>query len=288
MRHLDINFNTLGLPDGWSEKSQQLTTDLINAPDQSARNKIIEDNQAHWKLIKQNLVQLFNYKCWYTEAPQQGTDVDVDHFRPKKRVQETLNLHHTHDGYWWLAFSIQNYRVSCIFANRRRTDVETGQTGGKADHFPLLDENCRAQSPTCILEEEQPVLIDPLRATDVQLLQFNSNGEAMPRYSETDSPRKYLRAYISISLYNINHSDFVRARLDLRDAINKDVYSAKRYFNKLEKGDAVNDHAYEETICRLRGMRGKDAPYSSFCMAYLDEFRHKPEWQGVLDGVFVV
>jgi hypothetical protein len=287
MRHLEVNFNQLQLPDEWREKSQELTDALLAEADPAKRAEIIEKNQAHWKQVKPILARLFNYKCWYTEAPQQGTDVDVDHYRPKRRVQETLKEEAPHDGYWWLAFRLDNYRFSCIVANRRRTDIETGTTGGKADHFPVLNESVRARTPECDLEGEQPVLLDPLKATDVQLLQFKADGEAMPRYSEDNSPRRFFRADQSIALYNLNHSDFVRCRIELRDTIDKDVKAAKRYFNKLETGDADNDLAYEEAIRRLRQTRSKEAPYSGFCVAYLDSFRHKPEYEGILDGVFI-
>ena len=287
MRHLDVDFNKLIIPEDWQKKSQELTQALLTETDIKKRSEIIEKNQDHWKKIKSVLAKLFSYKCWYTEAPQQGTDVDVDHYRPKSRVKETIASSVPHNGYWWLAFQLDNYRFSCIVANRRRTDVETGQTGGKSDHFPLCDELKRARTPDCNLEEEQPVLLDPLKATDVQLLQFKSDGEAMPRYSEDKFPRKFLRADQSILLYSLNHTDFVRCRIELRDAIDKDIKAALRYFNKLETGDADNDLAYEEAICRLRQMRSKDAAFSSFCIAYIDEFRHKPEYDGVLDGIFV-
>lgn len=287
MRHIEIDFNHLNLPDNWREKSQELTEALLAEQDAGKRAQIIEKNQNHWKLIKPVLAQLFNHKCWYTEAPQQGTDVDVDHYRPKKRVQETVQDIQPHDGYWWLAFRLDNYRYSCIVANRRRTDVETGLTGGKADHFPVLDESCRAKTPQCDLEAEQPILLDPLKATDVQLLVLNPNGEAMPRYSEKNQPRKFLRADKSIELYSINHSDLVRARIELRDIINDEIKAAKRFFNKLETGDADNDLAYEKAIKRLRKMRSIDSPYSSFCISYIDSFRHKPEYEGVLDGVYL-
>jgi hypothetical protein len=287
MRHLEIEFSHLQLPDDWHVKSQALTDAMLAEPNANKRAKIIEKNQAHWKSIKPALAKLFNHKCWYTEAPQQGTDVDVDHFRPKKRVQETLSTSAPHDGYWWLAFRIDNYRFSCIVANRRRTDVETGAPGGKADHFPLCDEKKRAKTPTCDMEEEQPVLLDPLKATDVQLLQFKQDGEAMPRFSVEKSPRKFMRADMSIAYYNLNHSDFVRCRIELRDIIDKEIKAASRYYNKLETGDADNDLAYEEAIRKLRKMRSKDAPFSSFCVAYLDQYRHKIEYDGVLDGVYI-
>lgn len=287
MRHLEVDFNRLTLPDGWQQKSEELTKELLAAPDAKKRAEIIEKNQGHWKNIKPVLAQIFNHKCWYTEAPQQGADVDVDHFRPKKRVQETLSAGSPHDGYWWLAFRLDNYRFSCIVANRRRTDVETGLTGGKADHFPLCEETKRAKTPACDMEEEQPILLDPLKATDVQLLQFKPDGEVMPRFSDGKSPRRFMRADQSIALYNLNHSDFVRWRIRLRDDIDREVKAAVRYFNKLESGDADNDLAYEESIQRLRKMRSKEAPFSSFCVAYLDGFRHKADYEGVLDGVYI-
>jgi len=202
-------------------------------------------------------------------------------------VQETLSTAEPHEGYWWLTFSIQNYRCSCIVANRRRTDVKTGVTGGKADHFPLCDEGMRARTPDCDLEEEQPILLDPLKATDVQLLQFKPDGEVMPRFSKEKHARKFMRADQSILFYNLNHSDFVRCRMELRDQIDREVNAAKRYFNKLETGDADNDFAYEQTICRLMEMTSKRAPFSSFCIAYLDGFKHKPEYEGVLDAVYL-
>lgn len=287
MRHLNIDFNRLNLPEGWQEKAQKLSGLLADAKDEKQRSVIIGKNEEHWKAVKPVLASLFNYKCWYTEAPQQGTDVDIDHFRPKKRVQETLSTAIPHDGYWWLTFCLQNYRYSCIVANRRRTDVETGVTGGKAAHFPLCDESKRAKTPDCDLEEEQAVLLDPLKATDVQLLHFKPDGEAMPRFSQEKHARKFMRADQSIAFYNLNHSDFVRCRIELRDQIDSDVKAAKRYFNKLETSDADNDLAYEQVICRLRKMRSNEAPFSSFCIAYLDSFRHKQEYEGILDAVYL-
>lgn len=287
MRHLDIDFQKLELPNGWKEKSKELTQSLIKEKDPSKRALLIEKNQNHWKEIKPLLAKLFHKKCWYTEAPQLGTDVDVDHYRPKKRVQETIKNETPHEGYWWLAFSLENYRYSCIVANRRRTDIKTGETGGKADHFPLINETARAINPEYDLDEEQPLLLDPLKATDVQLLQFKPDGEVMPRYSVEKFPNSFSRAASSIMLYSLNHTDFVRSRIELRDTIDKEIKSAKRYFNKLETGDANIAIAYEETILRLRKMRSKEAPFSSFCVAYLDSFRHKSEYEGILDGVFI-
>src|ERR1700722_13302235 len=86
-----------------------------------------------WIALREAMSRLSNDKCWYTECQNPGTDDDIDHYRPKKSVDEDK----THPGYYWLAFNWRNFRLSCHRANRLRTNPETDVTGGKADHFPL-------------------------------------------------------------------------------------------------------------------------------------------------------
>ncbi|MGZ8910749.1 MAG: hypothetical protein ACXW09_12255 [Methylococcaceae bacterium] len=283
MRHIDYNPNSLELPNGWTVKVQNLESQLLAETDAKKRADLIDNNADVWKDIKQELAKLFNFKCWYTESPQQGTDVDVDHYRPKKRVAEVSTTANTHPGYWWLAFKLENYRYSCIVANRRHRDVETDKTGGKADHFPILNEQNRAWTPACDCDEEQPMLLDPCKAADVALITFKDDGEAMARYGYDAKPRLFQRADISIEYYHLNHSDFVRARIELREKMDGLVRDADKFYKKLETGDGTHDHAYEVTIIKLRKMCDKFAPYSSFCMAYLDKYRH----EDFLVGVFL-
>ncbi|MDP1667356.1 MAG: hypothetical protein Q8L79_19795 [Methylobacter sp.] len=283
MRHIDYNPSSLTLPDGWTDTVKNLEAQLLAEIDAKKRAELIDKNDDVWKAIKQELAKLFNFKCWYTESPQQGTDVDVDHYRPKKRVAEVNDKDNPHPGYWWLSFKLENYRYSCIVANRRRRDVETDKTGGKADHFPIWNEQNRAWTPTCDCDEEQPILLDPCKAADVALITFKDDGEAMARYGCDAKPRLFQRADISIKYYNLNHSDFVRARIELREKMDGLVRDADKFYKKLETGDATHDHAYETTIKTLRRMRDKFAPYSSFCMAYLDKYRH----EDFLVGVFL-
>lgn len=282
MRHVEYDPTKLTLPDGWIEKVQDIQSKIEAEQDPEKRAELIDGNGQLWKEIKPELAKLFNYKCWYTESLQQGTDVDVDHYRPKKRVAELSEKDNSHPGYWWLAFQLENYRYSCIVANRRRRDVETDKTGGKADHFPILNEQSRAWTPDCDCDEEQPILLDPCKAADVALITFKEDGEAMARYSENIKPRLYQRADVSINYYSLNHSDFVRARIGLRDEMNRLIKSADKYYKKLESGDATNDHAYEEAITLLRKMCKHAAPFSSFCKSYLDSYRY----EDFLSGVF--
>ncbi|NLD91291.1 MAG: hypothetical protein GX639_01350 [Fibrobacter sp.] len=270
MRYINYDHKKIKLPKNWKQDVKNIEEQLNAEQNPSKRAKLIDENDHLWTNIKPELAKVFNHKCWYTESPQNGTDTDVDHFRPKKRIAELTKKSKKHYGYWWLAFKLENYRYSCIFANRRRRDVETEKVGGKADHFPIFDEKKRALTPTCDFSEEQPILLDPCNPADVALLTFNTYGEAMPRFkSDKATIRQFQRADVSITYYNLNHSDFKRARLDLRDAVDKKLLQAKDYYKKLETGDSTHERSFRDAIIDLRKMCNINSPYSSFCIAYL-------------------
>ena len=278
MRCVDYDPSDVEMP----ENTGQIIQQLLDANNDNERSEIIRQNGGIWATVKPQLCNIFHGKCWYTEAPQQGTDVDVDHFRPKKRIAELRNSDAQHPGYWWLSFSPENYRYSCIVANRRRRDVSTGHVGGKSDHFPIFDETKRAWTPACDCSEEEPKLLDPCVPADVGFLTFRENGEAMPRFNKEAHTKAYERAVVSIEFYHLNHTDFVKARIALRDEMSKLVNSAKRAFSKLDPGDAFHSDAYKQAIASLRKMIKESAPYSSFCIAILDQYRN----DDFLSGVF--
>ena len=60
-----------------------------------------------WKKAKKQLLKETFDKCAYCEAPIAGvTYGNVEHYRPKSR-------------YWWLAYCVDNYLVSCPICNQR-------------------------------------------------------------------------------------------------------------------------------------------------------------------------
>ncbi len=282
MRYINYNPETLGIPDDLRERARNLTNDLLAENDPEQRKGIIDSNRDLWRNIKPYLEELFYGKCWYTESPQQGTDVDVDHFRPKKRVCELVGEQPPSYGYWWLAFNFENYRYSCIYANRCRKDIENGSAGGKADHFPLCDESRRAKTPNCDTTREQPVLLDPCKLSDTTLLMFGDNGEAIPRYSDTDHPKSFLRAEKSIELYHLNYRAFVTARTILKNQLDKLRKEAAQSYKRLEDGDPDHAAFWERSILSIHEMIDKKAPYSSFCKAYIDPYKNEEYLQGVL------
>lgn len=281
MRAIDFDLGKLNFPDGWAEKAEGLRKALVDEADPKKRSKLIDDNEI-WKDVKAVLKALSNGKCWYTDSPQQGTDVDVDHYRPKKRVAELAGGLNPHQGYWWLAYELSNYRYSCIVANRRRRDVDTGNTGGKADFFPIFDEAHRANDPQTDYQNERPLLIDPCKPEEVALTTFKEDGEAMPRWGENE-PYKHKKASKSIELYSLNHTDFVKARIALRDQIEEARQQAETFFNRLENGDADHEKAYAIAIKKLRNLQSPNAPYSGYCISLMKRYRN----EGYLEGAFV-
>ena len=151
MRFLDIGL--LQFPAGWQGRADQALADLRNEIAQAdaaaraagqdpvvARKTAIAAglNQAArqklWGDLKPHLAALSKEKCWYSESLNPTSDKNVDHFRPKRRVEEDQ----THEGYWWLAFTARNFRFASQWCNQRRVDDAHGTSGGKSDHFPLL------------------------------------------------------------------------------------------------------------------------------------------------------
>jgi len=117
MRYIDLDNHK---PDqAWLDKSDALTAELIQlhkAGDIAARNQLIDDNANHWGQIKQWLLDISHNKCWFSEAKDIYSHLDVEHFRPKKEAKDIDGT--KRDGYWWLAFDYKNFRACGNVGNR--------------------------------------------------------------------------------------------------------------------------------------------------------------------------
>src|SRR5574342_650759 len=135
MRYIDID--SLEIPDGWQIRADQALERLrqevseaeanaiaIGADPVLARKRAISNGlKIHaraqvWQCLNSSLAMLSNGKCWYSESRNPTADKNVDHFRPKNRVEEDSD----HEGYWWLAFQWRNYRYASQWTNQRRVN----------------------------------------------------------------------------------------------------------------------------------------------------------------------
>jgi hypothetical protein len=131
-----------------------------------ARNEVIDDNDDHWSDLKPWLFALSHGKCWFTEARDIASHQDVEHFRPKKEAKDLDGS--TRDGYWWLAFEYSNFRAAGNVPNRK-----------KGGWFPLHKDSALSTFEARCEENETPYLLDPIRQTDVDLLAFDEEGNAI-------------------------------------------------------------------------------------------------------------
>jgi uncharacterized protein (TIGR02646 family) len=203
MRWVDID--QLELPNGWQQRSDDALNNLreainkaelnaqnVGADIKTARKKAISDglkSNKIWRELAIPLASLQNGKCWYSESKNSGSDKDIDHFRPKNRVDEDPD----HEGYWWLAFDWRNYRYSCQWCNQRRNDAANKTDGGKLDHFPINSQSFRAQKEGDTLALEDVDLLDPIDPEDWKLLTFLPNGQPTPAKDPGNRPSPYRR-----------------------------------------------------------------------------------------------
>ncbi|MDM3845643.1 MAG: hypothetical protein PT116_11485 [Aphanizomenon gracile PMC638.10] len=175
----------------WLEESEKITEKLKNAISEDERNKIITKYEKHWKkdIFRNWLISLFHGKCWYTEAKESVSSYHVDHFRPKGRVQELADSFR--DGYWWLAFEWNNYRIAGELINVKKKDM-----------FPLVYGYPAKPFDEKSLAIEAPVLLDPCIESEASLISFNDAGEAIP--AEDIHTEQIFRVEKTIEILGLN------------------------------------------------------------------------------------
>lgn len=156
--------------DAWLAESARLVTQLAALNTQGLvkeRNDLIDKNSKHWSKLKPWLLSLSHKKCWFTEARDIASHLDVEHFRPKKSARGIKGIER--DGYWWLAFDYANFRIAGTVPNRK-----------KGTWFPLrFGSSCSTFNRRCE-GDEIPHFLDPTNPHDVTLLAFDEEGKAVP------------------------------------------------------------------------------------------------------------
>ena len=211
------------------------------------QNRVNWGNGAElWKnpVLKRDFRDFFNDKCWYTEVPLAGFDIDIDHFRPKSEVKQFENYNYNvplaATGYYWLKNDPKNYRGSCIYANRPRGD------GGKRTWFPLhRDSQYLTPANT---EQEKPLLLDPCNQNDVNLIAYSGNEIFCTSLEEDDKTR----VSVSRKIYNWDDSGMKRRRASAWESVSKTI-------EEFQNGEI------SETSClrQLRDAISPSAPFSA-------------------------
>ena len=201
-------------------------------------------------------------KCWYCEAEEIRSDMPVDHFRPKNKVEDDKD----HEGYWWLAFDWENYRCACTYCNSRRNFEES--EGGKACQFPLANPTKRAYKSSDSFIDETPDFLDPFDPDDWKLLWFDNDGLPEPTSCANEDQKRKVKN--SIDIFHLHETKIVRkrnkVRLDVERTVKKykeahaknDTVAVREAKNKLSKMVRDTEMLSRAAIVYLRGHRDLD------------------------------
>jgi hypothetical protein len=277
MRFVDIGL--LELPDGWQDRANQALNELreeitrAEADARAAGKDIALARKAAitagldvaarkriWRELNPKLAVLRKGKCWYSESRDPTADKNVDHFRPKSRVEGEP----THEGYWWLAFESRNYRYSSQWCNQRRVDDVNGTGGGKWDQFPLCPGSFRARQEGDDIDSENPALLDPIHPNDWKLLTFRPDGHPTP--AKPPGTLEHHRAKTSIEVYHLHCIELVKGRRALAGTIKRLVQDLETLRPKIDDPQIRALYLRRE-VDLLRAIH-EDTEYSAAALAY--------------------
>ena len=252
------------------------------------------------KSVIEELGKLFFGKCAYCETKYQATQpVDVEHFRPKggvmvidrspKRsskkggknssVSTELKLKLQKPGYYWLAASWDNLLPSCIDCNRERNQKipdETDSTKfktikvGKANHFPLADENRRRLSHKS-KKREEPLILDPALDAPEKHLEFTEEGIVRPALIKRKPSPK---GEASIKVYALQRLGLVqerRARAKLVLAQMERVQELMNDFNQ-RPGDEQLEERLNRELKELKRYTKPEEEYAGMARQIVKNF----------------
>ena len=247
---------------------------------QRATERALEEGAGHHVMkkvyaddrVRIALARIFSDKCAYCESKMaSSSDWNVEHFRPSKRVEERPS----HPGYYWLTYDWTNLYMSCQHCNqRRRIRADWSQrspetTGGKMCQFPLIEEHARAMNPSCPIEVEQPLLIDPCQDLPEKFLSYGVMGEIFPKNGNS-------RARETIRILHLSRRQLKNARAERATAFAVALKLLCRLIHQEE--DALVIERFKHDLCTV--YLKDSAPYAAVSRTMI----RNPEAFGI-DGI---
>ncbi|WP_148244417.1 hypothetical protein [Enterobacter asburiae] len=255
------------LTQAWHTMAEKAKAEILAAPDAKSRKEILKrlTSSKVWRDFYDLLPDTLKKKCWYCESEEIRSDVAIDHFRPKNKVENDKE----HDGYWWLAFDWDNYRCACTFCNSRRNFEET--QGGKACRFPLENPDERASNPedNDKLCNERPNFLDPYNQDDEKLLWFDNDG--LPTSKPGATAEQKIKVENSIDIFHLHEARIVRARNRLRIEVEEQI-------KKIKNNDDI-----QGAKAKLKRMVRDTEKFSRAAVVYLRAHRELPEVKDILN-----
>jgi hypothetical protein len=238
--------------------AQRASTSLEKLPVEQ-RKDFIKKKSHVWRGFSKYLAKMSYGKCWYSEAKDAGANFDVDHFRPKAEAKRTKELI-DEEGYAWLAFDWDNFRLSAQNCNRLNKD-EADNTVGKGSWFPLLSDSLIATWNNRCIVDEKVVLLDPLVKKDLTYIDYDDNGRfTSGRFCVGEAA---LRIRQSGVIYGLNIEKMREARFQVMREAKKLLETIRQSAEDLDPlGDEAPMRTIERQIELLKSKTRADAPFS--------------------------
>ena len=235
----------------WLKKSEGLVGDMARLDadgNRKQRNEFIDRHSDHWGQLKPWLLALSYGKCWFTEARDIASHLDVEHFRPKKAARNIKGPER--DGYWWLAFDYMNFRIAGTVPNRK-----------KGAWFPLRYDSCCSSYRRRCEGDEIAHFLDPANAHDVTLLAFREDGIPFPVPGATRWERVRVRRTID-RLKLIEHHALAEERRKVWERANNLIKAYQDALSESGHSAAARERAKASARDLVRMMK-PDAELSS-------------------------
>lgn len=223
--------------------------------------------------LKKELEKVFP-KCAYCESVYNASsDGDVEHFRPKGRVEEKVP---PTPGYYWLANDWDNLMLACQHCNQRRKHEKKGdiasrpKSWGKMDQFPLKNELVRVRAHTAdkkafAKEEKQRWLLHPCKDFPEKHFAYDPNTAAQIYRTE--------KASKSADIYVLWRPKLVRARNERRIEVFARIEIVKQELDRYnENPTAKNKKYFQSHLDRLLELADDAQPYSGMARYFIRNF----------------
>jgi hypothetical protein len=207
-----VRRNVALIPKKVLEVAARAQTKLNELKKPADRRAFIKKKSHIWRAFGRYLADMSYGKCWYSESPDPQSFFDVDHYRPKLEARRS-DTEVDKPGYEWLAFSWENFRYAANCSNRIRENIETGVVEGKGSWFPLLEGSVKASWTKRCEAEEGAVLLDPIKQSDVDLVEVKADGKIGASRLAVGNAKR--RVEQSCKLYGLNLPGIKGARLRL-------------------------------------------------------------------------
>jgi hypothetical protein len=250
-------------PQDWIDKANAVTSQLRSTTTSDERKTIIKENEGLWRdnRLRNWLLQLFNNKCWYTEAFESVSPIHVDHYRPKGKATE-LDGSET-EAYWWLAFEWKNYRISGHLINSKKSDLFPIVEGSRANPDDLLS-----------IKLEAPLLIDPL-TDQAWLISYEKDEDgcvAVPAAGIDEAEEQ--RAVKTIVILGLNRIDKLNTK---RAGVWDDCMQVLADYKGASREPQVFKIIYQaKAITQLRKMVEYNEEFSSIAEACIRKMASEP------------